>query len=59
MKSSQQTGFSVFNATNADNAWNNLNSILLSITDKHAPITERRVKAQNVPWMNNTVLEAI
>ena len=49
----------VYNCDSADEAWNNLQSILLKYTDNNAPLKERHIKVHDLPWMNDDVLDAI
>ncbi len=50
---------SVYNAQTTDEAWDNLHSILIKTVNKYAPLKERRIQAQNVPWIDDNVLNSM
>ncbi len=49
----------VYNAQTTDEAWDNLHSILIKTVNKYAPLKERRIQAQNVPWIDDNVLSSM
>ncbi len=57
----------VYNAQTTDEAWDNLHSILKTVkkeeekktVNKYAPLKERRIQAQNVPWIDDIVLSSM
>ncbi len=49
----------VYNAQTTDEAWDNLHLILIKTVNKYAPLKERRIPAQNVPWIDDNVLSSM
>ncbi len=47
--------FTIYKAQTTDEAWDNLHSILIKTVNKYAPVKERRIQAQNVPWIDDNV----
>ena len=42
-----------YNCTDVNSAWGVMKSFLLTIIDRHAPFSERKIKGKPCPWMTN------
>ena len=42
-----------------NSAWDHFKSLLLSVIDKHAPITQKKVRGKDAPWMNKDIKSKI
>ncbi len=49
----------MFNVVNIEDASSNLHSILINVTNKNAPLKERRIKSYTIQCMNGNVLDSI